>query len=232
MVERRWEPPNAAMPRRQGRPPSNAAAAAAAAAASAASAAEGGVAAGRGRSQSSSVALAGASGFGDAATNGGIVTRGAPCEVRMEEEGLRGAYLGAHVLSAARLDGLVQVQYDTLYESIHKDTLLVEWVRPRDSDAVRPRPLAPTDGFHARLREGDAVEIWHEAGWWPVTVRAVGVGGHSFEVASEEFVALCRTYPSTLLRPRRKWTTNGWEVLTRTRVSEKAEPTARACESL
>jgi hypothetical protein len=124
------------------------------------------------------------------------------------------------------------VQYDTLYESIHKDTLLVEWVRPRDSDAVRPRPLAPTDGFHARLREGDAVEIWHEAGWWPVTVRAVGVGGHSFEVASEEFVALCRTYPSTLLRPRRKWTTNGWEVLTRTRVSEKAEPTARACESL
>ena len=137
--------------------------------------------------------------------------RGAHCEVRQEEAGLRGAYFGANVVSPARADGLVQVQYGLIYESVHKDVLLTEWVRPRDPDSVRPKPPPPPDGFHSTLKSGDMIEVWFEAGWWPAHVVAPR-GSHACEVGSEGFAALKRTVPSTQVRPRWRWVGNAWQM--------------------
>ena len=76
------------------------------------------------------------------------------------------------MLSRPRARTLVQVQYGLIYESVHKDVLLTEWVRPRDPDSVRPKPPPPPDGFHSTLKSGDMIEVWFEAGWWPARRRA------------------------------------------------------------
>ena len=176
-VELTWEPLNA--PRRAGGRPSNAAAQAASAAV---------------RSSNGTASGGGSS----------IASRGARCEVRQDDLGLRGAYFSATILSPLRHDGLVQVQYDSLYESVHKDILLTEWLKPEDWNAVRPFPPPPPDGFHKSLSPGDAVEVSHESGWWPATIKCAR-GSHHFEVSSNEYVALRRAYPSTQIRPRWRW---------------------------
>ena len=139
----------------------------------------------------------------------GVAARGAACEVRQEEAGLRGAYFGAFVLSDARADGLVHVQYAMVYESVHKDALLSEWLQPCDADALRPKPPPPPDGFHATLKMGDAVDVWFESGWWPALVVA-NRGAHACEVGSHRFMALRRTVPMTRVRPRWRWLANAW----------------------
>ena len=200
MVELTWEPLNA--PKRGGaggRPP-----------ASGQSAAAAGM---RGSITSTSSSNGGGAG-------GGIATRGARCEVRQDDVGLRGAFFGATILSPLRHDGLVQVQYDSLYESVHKDILLTEWLKPEDWNAVRPLPPPPPDGFHKALAPGDAIEVHHESGWWPAIIKAVR-GSHHFEVSSDEYVALCRAYASTQVRPRWRWAGiaiggagGGWQLQT------------------
>ena len=110
----------------------------------------------------------------------------------------------------------------SIYESVHKDVLLTEWLRPRDADALRPPPPPPPDGFHATLRPGDAVEVYHESAWWPVEVRTVH-GPHSFGVGSDAFAGLCRKVASTHVRPRWRFSgaaavgmpSGGWVQLTR-----------------
>ena len=145
--------------------------------------------------------------------------RGAACEVRQDDAGLRGAYLGAYILSPARADGLVQVQYALLYESVHKDTLLTEWLKPRDSDALRPKPPAPPEGFHAGLTQGDLVDVWFDAGWWPAAVVAL-VGAGAIELTSEVYPTLRRTFAVTKVRPRWRWVGNAWQV-SKDKVADK-----------
>ena len=197
MVELTWEPLNSGRSRGGGR------ASLSGLAATASAPTNGSVAGGR--------PAVGTTGNGE----GGIGTKGARCEVRQEESGLRGAFFRATVLSPLRHDGLVQVQYDTLYESVHKDILLTEWITPLDRNAVRPLPPPAPDGFHKTLTAGDLVEAWHESGWWPVVIKAIRV--HHVEVASETFVALNRAYPMTQVRPRWQWAGvngGGWQLLT------------------
>ena len=154
---------------------------------------------GRGSGGGASSSAAGCDAYASAASAGSAGAAAGPaggglCEVR-QEAGLAGAYLGAIVLTPRpRLDGLLQVQYDHLHEGLHKESPpLTEWVRPRDSDEVRPRPPPPPDGFHTRLRAGDAVDVWHEAAWWPAQVKQPPVGGGalglSVEVASPRYAS-------------------------------------------
>ena len=111
------------------------------------------------------------------------------------------------------------VQYATLYESAHADALLSEWVVPRDADNVRPVPPPCPDGFHAALGVGDPVELWHEAGWWPVKVAAVASASPRLvlDVASDELPGLCRRVGASQIRPRWRWAGDaaGWKLLTR-----------------
>ena len=137
--------------------------------------------------------------------------RGAKCEVRMDDSGLRGGYFNASVLSPARADGLVQVQYTLLYESVHKDGLLTEWIRPKDFDVVRPPPPDPPDGWHATLEAGDLIDVWHEQAWWPAAVVAPR-GAHAFEVGSDDYPALRRTVGHVKMRPRWRWMGNAWQM--------------------
>ena len=200
MVELTWEPLNA--PKRGGvggRPPASGQSAASAA------------------SMRGSVNTSSSSGGG---AGSGISSRGARCEVRQDGVGLRGAFFGATILSPLRHDGLVQVQYDSLYESVHKDILLTEWLKPEDWNAVRPLPPPPPDGFHKALTPGDAVEVQHESGWWPATIKAVR-GSLHFDVSSDEYVALRRAYACTQVRPRWRWAGiavggvgGGWQLQT------------------
>ena len=108
------------------------------------------------------------------------------------------------------------MQYDHLYESAAKDAPLTEWLRPRDHDEVRPTPPPPPDGFHAALKPGAVVDVWHEAAWWPATVRRAPVGGGalgvSVEVSSDGFPALCRAFPAKRVRPRGIYSREGgWQ---------------------
>jgi len=96
---------------------------------------------------------------------------------------------------------MLQVQYTLVYESVHKDALLSEWRRLTDADCVRPTPPPPPDGFFASLRSGDQVEVYFEAGWWPVTVKAVH-GPHAVTVSHDVFAGLCRRIAATQVRPR------------------------------
>ena len=70
------------------------------------------------------------------------LARAAACEVRQHEPGLKGAYFGGRRMTGVRGDGLVRVQYATLYESTISDAALVEWIKPFDDDHVRPEPPA------------------------------------------------------------------------------------------
>jgi len=114
-----------------------------------------------------------------------------------------------------------------VYESAHTDVLLGEWVQTIDDDTVRPVPPPPADGFHASLKPGDAVEVWHEVGWWPVRVTTVA-GLHAFDVASDAFPGLARRVGPTQLRPRWRW--NGaaggvWHQLTAATSLTRSEAT-------
>jgi len=61
---------------------------------------------------------------------------GLPHQVRQHEPGLKGAYFGGRRMTGVRGDGLVRVQYATLYESTVSDAALVEWIKPFDDDHV------------------------------------------------------------------------------------------------
>ena len=118
-----------------------------------------------------------------------------------------------------RADGLVHVPYSMLYESTHTDAPLCEWVVPSDEDAVRPVPPPCPDRFHESLAAGDHVELWHEAGWWPVKIAAVASAPPlpAFDVTSDSFPGLCRRVSATQIRPRWRWAGEGtgWKHLTR-----------------
>ena len=152
----------------------------------------------------------------DVARNG-CTSRGVSCEVRQHEPGLRGAFFSARRLTGPRGDGLVRVQYSTLYESAISETALTEWLKPFDDDHVRPEPPAPPDGFLHSLRAGDDVDVWHEAGWWPVRVNGLVPNAIAVEVGSDSFVGLHRRVNLTHVRPRWRWrgTEAGWILLTR-----------------
>ena len=106
---------------------------------------------------------------------------GSAVEVQQREEGMSGARYAAKVLVTGRGDKLVQVQYQTLFESENSELLLSEWVRPVlpgfrekvDFDQLRPTPPEVPDGFHSQLRPGDTCDLAFDAGWWPVKARAV-----------------------------------------------------------
>lgn len=158
---------------------------------------------------------------------GGMATaaRGAKIEVRLEDSGLQGAYYAGCVISPANADGLVQVQYLQLHETLLKDALLTEWVRPRDADSVRPPPPPPPNGFHETLEAGDTVEVWHEAGWWPAQVVS-RTGSTACEVRSEQYVALRRTIPMAKVRPRWRWSGGSWEQTSKAAAEAAAEAVA------
>ena len=81
---------------------------------------------------------------------------------------------------------------------------------------VRPEPPAPPDGFHSRLVVDDEVEVWYEAGWWPVRVRALLPNALAIEVGSDAFAGLCRRVNFAHIRPRWRWrgAEAGWLQLT------------------
>jgi len=62
----------------------------------------------------------------------------------------------------------------------------------------------------------DEVEVWYEAGWWPVRVRALLPNALAIEVGSDAFAGLCRRVNFAHIRPRWRWrgAEAGWLQLT------------------
>ena len=126
-----------------------------------------------------------------------------------------GAFFAGRRLTGPRADRLVHVQYETIFASAHTEAGLCEWVLPHDNDHVRPLPPLTPDGFHATLSVGDEVEVWHEAGFWPVKVQALALERSAVEVTSDAFPGLCRRYSITQVRPRWQWAGQeggGWRM--------------------
>ena len=95
-----------------------------------------------------------------------------------------------------------------------QDTLLTEWITPKDADSVRPLPPPLPQQFHRSLRAGDPIDVFFEAGWWPACIKASVKGGISFELRSDAFAALCRAVPATQIRPRWRWAGGAWHQVT------------------
>ena len=67
--------------------------------------------------------------------------------------------------------GAVRVAYKALHESPFSDAALEEVVTSIGAEHLRPPPPPTPPAFHAALAAGDAAELKHEEGWWPVALR-------------------------------------------------------------
>jgi len=127
---------------------------------------------------------------------------GADVEVLQSEAGLAGAYYGATVVEGSS-GGAVRVAYKALHESPFSDAALEEVVTSIGAEHLRPPPPPTPPAFHAALAAGDAAELKHEEGWWPVALRRCVAP--AFEVTSDAFPGLCRAVAAAQLRPAWRW---------------------------
>ena len=99
----------------------------------------------------------------------GWLVEGAFVEVGMEEEGLRSSRYSARILHLDLSEGRAFVEFSAFFaEGAESDeTLLTDWV---NVSQLWPPPPPPPPGFFEMLKIGEPLEVYHEDGWWEVTL--------------------------------------------------------------
>ena len=129
---------------------------------------------------------------------------GAMAEVTMEEPGLVGSRYPARVLQVRA--GKALVEFPAFEEDENSEAKLKEWVA---CSLITPPPPPTGADFVRRIKAGQPLDLWHEDGWWRVTVTGSGPGGIS--VAAEDYGAV-RTVNAACLRPRWQFVGTDWQV--------------------
>ena len=125
-------------------------------------------------------------------------------EVTMEDPGLVGSRYPARVLQVRA--GKALVEFPAFDEDEKGEAKLKEWVA---CTLVAPPPPPPGADFVRRIKAGQPLDLWHEDGWWRVTVTGRGADGIS--VAAEDYGAV-RTVDASCLRPRWQFVGAEWQV--------------------
>ena len=128
----------------------------------------------------------------------------AMAEVTMEEPGLVGSRYPARVLQVRA--GKALVEFPAFEEDEKSESKLKEWVA---YSLVTPTPPPTGADFVRRIKAGQPLDLWHEDGWWRVTVT--GSGPHGVSVAAEDYGAV-RTVDASCLRPRWQFDGTDWQV--------------------
>ena len=118
----------------------------------------------------------------------------------MEEEGLRSSRYLARVLQLDD-EGRAFVEFPAFFADETNDKLLTDWISCRQ--LWPPPPPAPPD-FFERLSIGEPLEVYHEDGWWEVTLqrtRQAQSGRMTYQVTSS-FYNTERWANADRLRPR------------------------------
>ena len=125
-------------------------------------------------------------------------------EVTMEEPGLVGSRYPARVLQVRA--GKALVEFPAFEEDEKSEAKLKEWVA---YSLVAPPPPPTGADFVRRIKAGQPLDLWHEDGWWRVTVTGTGPDGIS--IAAEDYGAV-RTVDASCLRPRWQFVGTEWQV--------------------
>ena len=125
-------------------------------------------------------------------------------EVTMEDPGLVGSRYPARVLQVRA--GKALVEFPAFDEDEQSEAKLKEWVA---CTLVAPPPPPPGADFVRRIKAGQPLDLWHEDGWWRVTVTGRRADGIS--VAAEDYGAV-RTVDVSCLRPRWHFVGTEWQV--------------------
>ena len=122
----------------------------------------------------------------------------------MEEPGLVGSRYPARVLQVRA--GKALVEFPAFEEDEKSEAKLKEWVA---YSLVAPPPPPTGADFVRRIKAGQPLDLWHEDGWWRVTVTGTGPDGIS--IAAEDYGAV-RTVDASCLRPRWQFVGTEWQV--------------------
>lgn len=118
-------------------------------------------------------------------------------EVRMREKGLQGSRFLANALQTRGQQA--QVEFFVFNESEQSDELLKEWVKIK---CLWPQPPLPPPYFLPYIKQGDALSLLHEDGWWDVHLASKDESSaHPYQVASVQYQST-RWVDATCLRPR------------------------------
>ena len=134
------------------------------------------------------------------------VVRGAYVEVKMEEDGLHGSrYLG-RIIDVSGSRAFVEFQAFLADDAAavnegSEQALLTDWV---GISQLAPPPPPPPPDFFDKIEIGAPVELYHEEGWWEVTLqrtRPAPSGNTSYHVVSAMYGTERWVNPDRL-RPR------------------------------
>ena len=95
-------------------------------------------------------------------------------EVTMEDPGLVGSRYPARVLQVRA--GKALVEFPAFDEDEQSEAKLKEWVA---CTLVAPPPPPSGADFVRRIKAGQPLDLWHEDGWWRVTVTGRGADAAS-----------------------------------------------------
>ena len=130
---------------------------------------------------------------------------GVAVEVVMEEPGLIGSRYPAKVLQVTAGKAKVEIPaFDADEEGVEK---LQEWVAYA---LVSPPPPPAAKDFAKRVKAGDLLDLWHEDGWWKVSVIS-RPDSSSFEVVAEGYDAV-RVVTLDRLRPCLRYVDGEWQA--------------------
>ena len=130
---------------------------------------------------------------------------GVAVEVIMEEPGLIGSRYPAKVLQVTA--GKAKVEIPAFDADEEGEEKLQEWVA---CALVTPPPPPAAKDFAKRVKAGDRLDLWHEDGWWKVSVIS-RPSSSSFEVVAEGYNAV-RVVTADCLRPCLRYVDGEWQV--------------------
>ena len=128
---------------------------------------------------------------------------GVDVEVIMEEPGLIGSRYPGRVLQVSA--GKAEVEFPAFDEDEESGEKLKEWV---ECALVTPIPPPTPKDFARRVRVGELLDLWHEDGWWKVSVLSL-CGGSSYITITKMEIWTHQAPPSPPTSPPRS---NGWSM--------------------
>jgi hypothetical protein len=140
----------------------------------------------------------------------------AAVEIVMQDEGLVGSRYPAIVVSVDHAQKQAWVEHEQFFEDDAADGSPGEPLRENTSFAqITPRPPPPPADFSKSLCVGMPLEVFHEGGWWEVTLHEIKRGSSSqtnYLVRNDMYRTERWVGDLNSLRPRWRFSSGHWQA--------------------